>query len=267
MKTYKFTSILALLCCMALTLSCTGKGEKAAGDFITAVNQRDTAKLSQVIAPHHGYWADVTLADVNPEGLKCEKAGDNAYRIQAGQASFMLTLTDGEPGYQIISAQGVFVADKQDADSAVARGLLAHDHDDLAAMKAVHLYKVQKQKDELAIKALKQIYEKAVLTFAQGNFDPEKYFTPRLTAKLKAANEYDDGGLALWELRTGAQDGDGPSKVLSIAPAGDDWYVVKYLDMGLAGETKLKAVFHGSQVQFDDYKSKGNNFGNMMLNS
>ncbi|MCM1377676.1 MAG: hypothetical protein NC097_00170 [Clostridium sp.] len=59
---------------------------------------------------------------------------------------------------------------------------------------------------------------------------------------LKAANEYDDGGYAIWELRTGAQDGDGVSKIVSVTPEGADIVVVKYKDMGLSGTTRIHFV-------------------------
>ena len=42
--------------------------------------------------------------------------------------------------------------------------------------------------------------------------------------KLASDYDYDGFGYAIWDFRSGAQDGDGPTKILSITPLGDMWY-------------------------------------------
>ena len=51
--------------------------------------------------------------------------------------------------------------------------------------------------------------------------------------RLRDAYDYDGEGMAFWVLRTGAQDGDGPSKITEITPFGQGWYRVNFLDMGI----------------------------------
>lgn len=80
----------------------------------------------------------------------------------------------------------------------------------------------------------------------------KKCCTASFLKGLKAANEYEDGGYAVWVLRTGAQDGDGPSKVTSITPDGPDAVIVKYKDMGASGSTRLIFVKEG-----DSWKVNG----------
>lgn len=96
------------------------------------------------------------------------------------------------------------------------------------------------------IEMLKQFYKKCVF----GTSSPKKYCTQKCLKKLAAANEYDDGGYAVWEFRTENQDGDGPSKVTDVQSAGDGWYTVSYRDMGAKGVTKVLVV----DGKIDDYK-------------
>lgn len=70
----------------------------------------------------------------------------------------------------------------------------------------------------------------------------ESYCTAGLCKKLKELNEYDTDDYALWYLRTGEQDGDGDSSVTEIIPDGTDSLIVKYLDMGHKGSTRLSFV-------------------------
>lgn len=88
------------------------------------------------------------------------------------------------------------------------------------------------------IEMLKQFYKKCVF----GTSSPKSFCAQNCLKKLVAANEYDDGGYATWEFRTGAQDGDGPSEVTDVQPDGDGWYTVSYIDMGAKGVTKVLVV-------------------------
>lgn len=86
--------------------------------------------------------------------------------------------------------------------------------------------------------------------------DLAAHFSPAVKKRLKDANEYDDGGLAFWELRTGNQDGPSDvSRVNDITHEGD-WYVVKYTDMGTPGSTKFKVEVKDGFVTVTDYQSK-----------
>ncbi len=97
--------------------------------------------------------------------------------------------------------------------------------------------------DVEADKALvSSLYEKCVL-LPFGKRADEAYAkdvcSDECVKKLVAANEFEDGSLAFWALRTDAQDGDGDSKVTAIEPMGDGWYKVSYLDQGFKGETRV----------------------------
>lgn len=92
-------------------------------------------------------------------------------------------------------------------------------------------------------KVARELYTKCV--FGSSTSTLKKLCTQSMLSKLKAANEYDDGGYAVWTLRTGVQDGDGPSKVTSITPDGEDAVIVKYKDMGTPGSTRLLFVREG----------------------
>lgn len=82
--------------------------------------------------------------------------------------------------------------------------------------------------------------------------------TPEFQRALKNANEYDDGGYAIWALRTGNQDGDGASTVSGIEPDGIDCVIVKYKDMGQSGSTSLKFVKENDAWKISGANSKGN---------
>ena len=106
------------------------------------------------------------------------------------------------------------------------------------------LAEVERQKaiQEADMALIRTFYKKCVLHMDDGY---EQYgashMTPAMNRKLIALNEYDGADYpAYWELRTGCQDGDGPSKITSIVPLGDGWYKVSYLDMGNKGSTKIK---------------------------
>lgn len=82
--------------------------------------------------------------------------------------------------------------------------------------------------------------------------------TPEFQKALKNANEYDDGGYAIWALRTAAQDGNGASTILSIEPSGIDCITVNYKDMGTKSNTKLKFIKDGDAWKISGSSSKGN---------
>lgn len=63
--------------------------------------------------------------------------------------------------------------------------------------------------------------------------------TPGFVERLAAAYDYDDGGYAIWMLRTGVQDGDGPTDIIDVSAVGDRAVEVDYVDMGRQGSTIL----------------------------
>jgi len=86
---------------------------------------------------------------------------------------------------------------------------------------------------------------------------PERYFTANALKKLKDSYEFDcedNNCYAFYELRTQEQDSKpgttGESDIINIESLGDDWYVVKYSDMGWSGMTRIKIV----DGKIDDFK-------------
>ncbi|MBD5172115.1 MAG: hypothetical protein HDT02_02705 [Bacteroidales bacterium] len=78
---------------------------------------------------------------------------------------------------------------------------------------------------------------------------PERYFTTSALKKLKDSYEFDcedNSCYAFYELRTQEQDSKpgttGESDITDIESIGDNWYVVKYSDMGWSGMTRIKIV-------------------------
>lgn len=74
--------------------------------------------------------------------------------------------------------------------------------------------------------------------------------TPSFIDALKSQNDFEDGSIAWWALRTMEQEGPSDtSEILSITPEGKDAVVVNYLDMGHKASTRLDFVKDG-----DTYK-------------
>jgi hypothetical protein len=61
--------------------------------------------------------------------------------------------------------------------------------------------------------------------------------------KLADDYEYEGGGYASWDFRSGYQDG--PSdrhEVISVEPQGDNWYQYSFYDMGIKGSHKIRVI-------------------------
>ena len=80
-----------------------------------------------------------------------------------------------------------------------------------------------------------------------------KYCTKKLAKKLADDYEYEGGGYAVWDFRSGAQDGDSDvQKVNSVEPLGEGKYKVSYNDMGTKGSCVISVVVEGDTVLFDE---------------
>ncbi len=101
------------------------------------------------------------------------------------------------------------------------------------------------------------VYEKFVFAIDMDeSVTPETYFTANALKKLQADYEFDcDEGpcYAYNALRTDMQDSnpdsDESSRIESIEPDGEGWYIVTYSDMGWPGKTKIKVTDN----KIDDY--------------
>lgn len=80
-----------------------------------------------------------------------------------------------------------------------------------------------------------------------------KYCTKKLAKKLADDYEYDDGGYAIWDFRSDAQDGDSDVQELTnVEPLGDGKYKIYYNDMGNKGSLILTIVQKDGNILFDD---------------
>ena len=99
---------------------------------------------------------------------------------------------------------------------------------------------------------IKTVYEKFVFAVdadPEVYAHPELYFSANALKKLKDSYEFDcenNDCYAFYELRTQEQDSkpgtNGESKVINIESNDNDWYIVKYSDMGWDGTTRIKIV-------------------------
>lgn len=106
-----------------------------------------------------------------------------------------------------------------------------------------------------AIQFIKEFYSSYV--FGKKDYIPavKKYCTAKLQKELKDDFEYDGEGYAIWNFRTGTQDGPSDvSKVTSIDALGNGFYKVSFTDMGIKGNRTLKIVNVDKTLKFDAVK-------------
>ena len=83
------------------------------------------------------------------------------------------------------------------------------------------------------------------------------YCTKRLAKKLADDYEYEGGGYAVWDFRSGAQDGDSDvQQVDSVRALGEGEYKVSYNDMGNKGSCVISVIVDGDHILFDDISKK-----------
>ena len=71
----------------------------------------------------------------------------------------------------------------------------------------------------------------------------KKYCSAEVLKMLADDYEYEGGGYASWDFRSGYQDG--PSnrhEVISVEPLGDNWYLYSFYDMGIKGSHKIRVI-------------------------
>ena len=93
--------------------------------------------------------------------------------------------------------------------------------------------------------------------FGAKNYVPavKKHCTAKLQKQLKDNYEYDGEGYAIWNFRTGMQDGPSDiSKVTSVTALGNGLYKVNFIDMGIKGNRTLKIIDVNGTLKFDAIK-------------
>lgn len=82
----------------------------------------------------------------------------------------------------------------------------------------------------------------------------ETYCTEKLKKRLKDdyAHAYDGAGYAVWNFRTGCQDGPGDvSEVTSVTTLGNGLYAVEFIDMGIKGKRTVRVVCEDGVLKLD----------------
>ena len=80
-----------------------------------------------------------------------------------------------------------------------------------------------------------------------------KYCTQKLAKKLADDYEYEGGGYAIWDFRSGAQDGDSDVQELTnVYSLGNGVYKVRFNDMGTKGSCNISVIVEGDRILFDE---------------
>ena len=109
-----------------------------------------------------------------------------------------------------------------------------------------------------AIEKIQEFYQKYV--FGREEMTREvayKYCTKSLAKKLADDYDYDGDGYAVWDFRSGAQDGDSDvQEVTTIEELADNMYKVTYDDMGHKGVCIITVVSEGDDILFNEIENK-----------
>lgn len=244
----------------SIFVSCKDEGQRMADDFIEALNNKDTAKINDALLPRHAIWKDVIFADFSKNDVKIEEVSGNRYKASIDDSTYFI-LAKNDKGYKIEEVKNVFIVPANLLHNVNKSDYIKNGCDDIEILAAVNKVRceMEKQEAQLALdeeteKKIRALYDNYIFGGREFDADADKFCTPKMLKKLAAAYDYEGGGYAVWELRTGAQDGDGGSQVNDVTPLGDGWYEVDFLDMGMHGKKKIKAVKQNGKILFDDYK-------------
>ena len=116
----------------------------------------------------------------------------------------------------------------------------------------------QPNQNAKAIEKIQEFYQKYV--FGREEMTREvayKYCTKSLAKKLADDYDYDGDGYAVWDFRSGAQDGDSDvQEVISIEELTENTYKVTYNDMGHKGVCIITVVSEGDDILFHEIDNK-----------
>ena len=85
----------------------------------------------------------------------------------------------------------------------------------------------------------------------------DQYCTKKLAKKLADDYEYEGGGYAVWDFRSGNQDGDSDvQEINSVEALGEGKYKVSYNDLGTKGSCIISVVVDGDNILFDEISNK-----------
>ncbi len=83
----------------------------------------------------------------------------------------------------------------------------------------------------------------------------KKHCSADMLKKLEEDYEYEGGGYAVWEFRSGAQDGPSDQhEIISVTPEGDNWYKYEFYDMGIKGSHEIQVIQVDGEYLIKDLK-------------
>lgn len=114
-----------------------------------------------------------------------------------------------------------------------------------------------KDNDALAIEKINEFYKNYVFAERGAGEDViKKYCTKKLAKKLADDYEYEGGGYAIWDFRSGYQDGESDIQTVEkIETLGDGKYKVFYNDWGSKGYCIISVVSEGDNILFDEIEN------------
>lgn len=112
--------------------------------------------------------------------------------------------------------------------------------------------------DAQAIEKIQKFYKDCVFGREEATDEViNSYCTKKLAKKLADDYEYEGGGYAIWDFRSGAQDGDSDvQKVNNVEALGEGKYKISYNDMGTKGSCIITVVVDGDNILFDEISNK-----------
>lgn len=125
--------------------------------------------------------------------------------------------------------------------------------------RADSIAKVAKMIEEQAPEKIKEFYRKFVFGVSTLNKENiTEYCTEKLKKRPCADYDFDKGeGYAVWDFRSGAQDGDTDAQTLTdVESLGDGKFKACYYDMGNVQSIILTVVFDGGNILFNEIESK-----------
>lgn len=135
-----------------------------------------------------------------------------------------------------------------EAEKEAAR--MAFVQDSIAKAKAEKI-KAQAEQDAKAKAIIRKFFEMSYGFEETDENYLRNHCTDKMLNKLIDDYDYDGFGYAIWDFRTGAQEGDGPSKIVSIKSLGGNWYRYDFLDMGFKGAKKVHFVYEDGDLMMD----------------
>ena len=114
------------------------------------------------------------------------------------------------------------------------------------------------EKEAKAIEKIQEFYKNYVFGHKEATDEViNSYCTKRLAKKLAYDYEYEGGGYAVWDFRSGAQDGDSDvQQVNSVEALGEGKYKVSYNDMGNKGSCVISVIADGDHMLFDNINNE-----------